>query len=40
MLGAGFDEDVRTWFVEARGRRKALPRTTVDPHLVERALAG
>jgi hypothetical protein len=43
MHGVGLDEDVRSWF-EARprsGRRAtgAVPRTTVPPDLIERALS-
>jgi hypothetical protein len=44
MHGIGLDLDVRDWFEppRARGRRRTprgVPRTTVPPNLIERALA-
>ena len=40
MHGMGLEEDVRSWFPAARGRRRAgaVPATTVDPELIRRAL--
>jgi len=41
MHGAGLDADVRTWFdapAKRRKRRAAVPRTTVAPDLIARAL--
>lgn len=42
MHGMGLEEDVRSWFPAARGRRRAgpVPATTVDPELIRRALAA
>jgi radical SAM superfamily enzyme YgiQ (UPF0313 family) len=47
MLGVGLDHDVRSWFEPPRGARArrerrravAVPKTTVAPDLIERALA-
>jgi len=50
MHGVGLDLDVREWFAHApaihgadgrtrRRTRETVPRTTVPPHLIERALA-
>jgi hypothetical protein len=38
MHGVGLDEDVRAWFRPARGRRAAVPPTTVPPDFVRAAL--
>ncbi|HET6582710.1 MAG TPA: radical SAM protein, partial [Nannocystaceae bacterium] len=38
MHGLGLDEDVRSWFAAA-GKRARLPKATVPPDLVRRALA-
>ena len=40
MHGMGLEEDVRSWFPAARGRRRGqeVPATKVDPELIRRAL--
>lgn len=38
MQGQGLDLDVREWFVEAKASKLKLPRVSVDPRLVAKAL--